>query len=80
MCQFEVWLWTLQPWAKNGVDKHFFFPLFTVFGQIDYLALDEHIEEVIIRLGAVGVGHQMAKHSLVAVLLEPEARQTSPCC
>lgn len=54
--------------------------MFTVFGQIDYLALDEHIEEVIIRLGAVGVSHQVAKHSLVAVLLEPEARQTSPCC
>lgn len=52
----------------------------TIFGRIGYLALDKHIEEVIIRLSTVSVGHQVAEHGLVAVLIEPEARQASPCC
>lgn len=45
-----------------------------------YLALDEHVEEVIIGFGAVGVGHQVAEHRLVTALIEPEAWQASSCC
>ena len=45
-----------------------------------YLALDKHIKEVVVGLSAVGVGHQVAEHGLVAVLIEPEAGQTPPCC
>lgn len=44
-----------------------------------YLTLDEHIEEVVIGLGAVGVGHQVAEHGLVAALVESQTRQTSSC-
>ena len=49
-------------------------------GRIGYLALDEHIEELVIWLGAVSVGHQVAEHGLAVVLIEPEARQASSCC
>lgn len=52
----------------------------TIFGRIGYLTLDEHIEEVVVRLRTVRVGHQVAEHGLVAVLVESEARQASPCC
>lgn len=44
------------------------------------LAFDKHIEEVVVRLGIVSIGHQVAEHGLVAVLIEPEAGQASPCC
>lgn len=44
------------------------------------LALDEHIEEVVVRLGVVSVGHQVVEHGLVAVLMEPQAGQASPPC
>lgn len=43
------------------------------------LALDKHIEEVVIRLCVVSIGHQVAEHGLVAVLIESEAGQASPC-
>lgn len=49
-------------------------------GGIGYLALDEHIEELVVWLGAVSVGHQVAEHGLAVVLIEPEARQASSCC
>lgn len=52
----------------------------TIFGHIGYLALDKHIEEVVVRLRTVRVGHQVAEHGLVAVLVESEAWQASPCC
>lgn len=38
-----------------------------------YLALDQHVEEVVVGLRAVCVGHEVAQHDLVAVLVEPEA-------
>lgn len=50
-----------------------------IFGRIGYLALDKHIKEVVVRLSIVNIGHQVAEHSLVAVLIESEARQASPC-
>lgn len=53
---------------------------FSAFFTIRYLALDKHIEEVVVRLSVVSVGHQVAEHGLVAVLMEPEAGQASPCC
>ena len=54
---------------------------FTCFplGKIKYLALDEHIKEVIIGISVVSVGHEVAEHSLVAALIEPEARQAPTC-
>lgn len=45
-----------------------------------YLALDQHVEKVVVRLCAVSVGHEVVEHGLVAVLIEPEARQAAPCC
>lgn len=43
-----------------------------------HLALDEHVEEVVVGLGVVGVGHQVAEHRLVAVVVEPEAGEAPP--
>lgn len=45
-----------------------------------YLALDQHVEKVVVRLRAVSVGHEVVEHGLVAVLIEPEAGQAAPCC
>lgn len=53
---------------------------FSKIGAIGYLALDKHVKEILVGLGAVGVGHQVAEHRLVAALMEPETRQASACC
>lgn len=53
---------------------------FSKNGGIGYLALDKHVKEILVGLSAVGVGHQVAEHRLVAVLVEPETRQASACC
>lgn len=45
-----------------------------------YLALDQHVEKVVVRLRAVSVGHEVVEHGLVVVLIEPEAGQAAPCC
>lgn len=58
----------------------FFFKHCVSLSSIKHLTLDEHIEEVVVRLGTVSVGHQVAEHGLVAVLIEPEAGQASSSC
>lgn len=62
-----VWLWILKQTVS-------------ILFCSGYLALDEHVEEVIVGFGAVGVGHQVAEHRLVTALIEPEAWQASSCC
>lgn len=49
------------------------------FKHIRHLALDKHVKEIIVRLGAVSVGHQVAEHGLVTALIKPQAGQTPPC-
>lgn len=80
----QRWSSNREPcWWRNSFTQHkgcSHFPRLRCVRRVTYLALDQHVEEVVVGLGAVGVGHEVAEHGLVAVLVEPEAWQAAPGC
>lgn len=75
----QRWSSRREPYRKRSIFSHFVSKAAHSYS-VGYLAFDEHVEEIVVRLGVVGVGHEMTQNRLVAVLIEPEARQASPRC
>lgn len=47
---------------------------------VTHLALDQHVEEVLVRLCPVAPSHQVAQHRPVVALIESETGETSAGC